>query len=74
MNGRIVIDENMQLTKLGIRRKEICKRLGISERMLDRMRELGTFPPPDMKIGSKILVWLPSTFDKWVTSQTGKSE
>jgi predicted DNA-binding transcriptional regulator AlpA len=64
--------EIMRSSKLGYRRSELCKYLGISERTFDRMRESGAFPPPDMRVGNgRVLLWLMSTLETWVASRTG---
>ena len=63
----------LPMTRLGHRRKEICKYLGISERTFDRMREAGVFPPPDLRLGTRVLLWLPATVEDWIASQTKRS-
>ena len=51
-----------------LRVTDVCKRLGISRRTLDRWRRSGDFPEP-VRLAGQTIVWRVETFDAWLDSR-----
>lgn len=52
---------------------EICECLSIAQRTLQTWRQLGQFPPPDLKQG-KTLRWRRATIEDWLENQRGSRD
>jgi predicted DNA-binding transcriptional regulator AlpA len=48
---------------------EVAALLGLGERTVWKFVSNGTFPRPDVKIGTKIRKWRPATIAAWVNQQ-----
>jgi predicted DNA-binding transcriptional regulator AlpA len=53
-----------------MRKPAVAGTLGIGVRTLERMLTTKEFPPPDIKRGSRLLLWRPSTVQCWIEDQT----
>ncbi len=49
---------------------DIANLLGMSKRFLERERAAGRMPPPDVRLGRRLL-WRPGTIDRWLDSHGG---
>ncbi len=49
---------------------DIANLLGMSKRFLERERAAGKIPPPDIRLGRRLL-WRPATINRWLDSQGG---
>lgn len=53
---------------LVLRKREVCKLLGISLATLDRRRVQGDFPPP-IKLGEQAVGWPMASVQAWIDSR-----
>lgn len=44
---------------------DIAELTGLNRRTLERLRSAGKFPPPDLRIGKRVL-WRPETVRRWI--------
>jgi predicted DNA-binding transcriptional regulator AlpA len=53
-----------------LRKPAVAGLLGIGVRTLERMMATKEFPAPDIKRGSRLLLWRPSTVQSWIENQS----
>lgn len=56
------------LAALVLRKRELCKLLGISPATLDRQRARGDFPAP-IKLGEQAVGWTMASVQAWIDSR-----
>jgi predicted DNA-binding transcriptional regulator AlpA len=66
MNTQLASDSCEQLLRKGA----VAKSLGIGVRTLERMVSVRAFPGPDIKRGSRLLLWRPSTVQRWIEDES----
>ena len=49
-----------------LRKPGVAARISVGVRTLERMISTGTFPGPDIKVSSRILLWRESTVQRWI--------
>jgi|SRR5579871_5319718 len=47
---------------------QVADLLNVGKRTLEGRRASGAFPPPDLKLGTRVLRWWPATIEAWVAS------
>jgi predicted DNA-binding transcriptional regulator AlpA len=50
---------------------DITALTGLSRRTLERERSAGNFPPPDIRVGRRVL-WRPETIHRWIDARARK--
>lgn len=49
-----------------LRKKDVCKKIGLSSTSLWRLQKSGKFPEPSSIEGSSLKGWKESTINKWI--------
>lgn len=52
-----------------LRKPAVAQTLGVGVRTLERMVSTRAFPAPDIKIGSRLLLWRAPTVQSWIEEQ-----
>jgi predicted DNA-binding transcriptional regulator AlpA len=52
-----------------LRKAAVAQTIGVGVRTLERMVSSRDFPGPDIKRGSRLLLWRPSTVQGWIEDE-----
>jgi predicted DNA-binding transcriptional regulator AlpA len=57
-----------------LRKPAVAQAIGIGVRTLERMVSMRAFPGPDIKRGSRLLLWRPSTVQAWIEDEAQRQK
>jgi predicted DNA-binding transcriptional regulator AlpA len=52
-----------------LRKAAVAQTIGVGVRTLERMVSARSFPASDIKMGSRLLLWRPTTVQTWIEEQ-----
>ena len=53
-----------------LRKPAVAQTIGVGVRTLERMVSMRAFPGADIKRGSRLLLWRPSTVQRWIEDES----